>query len=156
MTHSFRRPVVIGLAALTMVGLSGGSAMAAGTVTPTLQCVFHNADGSFTGVFGYTNSSATAVTLPVGGSNTFAPNPADRGQPTVFQPGSHPSTLLVDFTVNNLAWNLDTHNVHATNTSTQCASDPTLGTDLGSVPAIVVLGAMTLLAIPLLRRPSSS
>jgi hypothetical protein len=104
----WRRSVAVVVGSLGFLCCLGGPARAAGPVMPTVQCVFHNADGTYTGVFGYTSSSLVPIVLPVGGSNNFAPKPSDRGQPTVFQSGSHPSILVVTFTGTNLAWNLET------------------------------------------------
>jgi hypothetical protein len=65
-----------------------GAAMAA-TVQPFVSCYWQNPDGSITVAVGYTNSSASTVTYPIGALNYVTPAPQDRGQPTVFLAGTH-------------------------------------------------------------------
>ncbi len=42
---------------------------------------------SYTATFGYASENAVQVTIAIGSGNFVAPGAADRGQPTVFQPG---------------------------------------------------------------------
>ena len=51
--------------------------------------------GTFDAVFGYENDNTVDVTLPVGLRNFFTPQPANRGQPTVFHPGRHDNAFTV-------------------------------------------------------------
>ena len=127
-------------------------ALAANPVTPTLTCEFANADGTYTAVFGYTNTAATAQTFVIGGQNTFAPNPADRGQPTVFQPGVHTSVFTVDWSgAGDLAWNLDGGNVHATSSSPRCTSASQLaqqpGNAAGTTAGLVVIAGTAVVLV---------
>ncbi|MGH9568872.1 MAG: hypothetical protein ACRD4F_04500, partial [Candidatus Angelobacter sp.] len=75
-------------------------------VKPELECVVNNGNGSYTAQFGYENLNTGAVNIPVGSSNGFSPTPADRGQPTVFQPGRQRSAFSVTFDGSNLVWSL--------------------------------------------------
>jgi uncharacterized repeat protein (TIGR01451 family) len=43
---------------------------------------------TYDATFGYQNDNRSAVTIPVGSNNRFAPAPADRGQETAFLPGN--------------------------------------------------------------------
>ncbi|MDX6221719.1 MAG: hypothetical protein QOD91_773 [Frankiales bacterium] len=106
-----------------------------GTVTPTLTCVFDNGDGTSTAVFGYTNTTGTAVTLPIGGSNNFAPSPQDRGQPTVFPPGSDTSAVLVVFDGSKQTWTLDAGKVHTTPSSLRARPTPACPSQREAPPA---------------------
>ena len=45
--------------------------------------------------FGYVNENPVAVSIPVGLSNGVLPAPVDRGQPTLFVPGSVPNAFTV-------------------------------------------------------------
>jgi len=45
--------------------------------------------------FGYVNENPVAVSIPVGLSNGVLPAPVDRGQPTLFAPGSVPNAFTV-------------------------------------------------------------
>jgi hypothetical protein len=72
-----------------------------------LECVANNGDGSYTAYFGYKNDNSGPVAIPVGGQNKFSPNPAERGQPTVFQPGRQVGVFSVLFNGSNLVWTLN-------------------------------------------------
>ena len=62
----------------------------------------------WTARFGYENPNATVVARPVGASNYFLPRPADRGQPTSFQPGRQRAVFQVPFRpLQPAAWVLD-------------------------------------------------
>ena len=46
-------------------------------------------------VFGYESDNRVAVSIPVGFANLVEPGRPNRGQPTLFQPGRHPSAFTV-------------------------------------------------------------
>ena len=56
-------------------------------IYPSYEGFAPNEDGTFTLVFGYYSANTVPVTIPPGESNGFLPDPDDRGQPTLFQPG---------------------------------------------------------------------
>ena len=57
-------------------------------VTPILQCVTENPDGTFTAHFGYENPNPYVVVIDSRHQNTFQPGPVFRtGQPEYFAPG---------------------------------------------------------------------
>lgn len=93
-------------------------------VRPILECVRPNTDGSFTAFFGYRNDNTIAVTTPIGQANRFTPNPQDRGQPVVFQPGRTPfypnAAFAVRFDGNNLVWTLRGRTSTASRNSARC------------------------------------
>lgn len=70
------------------------------TVLPLLTCVKKSSANSYTATFGYDNSTASAVTLPVGSANYFTPGAANRGQTTVFQVGKVTNAFNVTFKSN--------------------------------------------------------
>ena len=83
------------------------------TLKPILECVSDNGNGTLTGHFGYVNSNAFPVSVPVGSLNKFdsAAATLNRGQPTVFQPGRTPyypnAAFKVVFPANEVrVWNL--------------------------------------------------
>ena len=64
------------VAVVVLVGLVASPGLAsAGTngVTPFLDCLRQNPNGSYTAVLGYTNTSRTAVTIPPGALNKISP-----------------------------------------------------------------------------------
>jgi hypothetical protein len=81
------------------------------SVTGAFEGWFANADGSYSLLLGYFNrNTKQAVDLPIGPGNQFEPGPADRGQPTHFDPGRGWGTFTVkvpkDFGKQKLTWTL--------------------------------------------------
>jgi hypothetical protein len=56
-------------------------------IYPAYDGFVKNPDGSYTIAFAYFSHNAEIVTIPPGAANSFAPEPADRQQPTTFKPG---------------------------------------------------------------------
>jgi hypothetical protein len=141
------------LALSTGIVLAPATAFAASTVTGTVSCYWPNADGSTTFSAGYNNTGATTVTIPVGANNYVTPSPQDRGQPTVFAPGSHPNTWAATMTAaelnSNPQWFINGTPTSYGSTIPQCATKPvsvsgsTTGY-LAATAAIVALGAYVL------------
>jgi hypothetical protein len=94
-------------------------------VRPILECVVANTDGTITAYYGYESKEPNPVTIPVGPANQFAPTPADRGQPTTFDPGTTPvwpsSAFFVTFSGASLSWTLNGITVTADANTTPCA-----------------------------------
>jgi uncharacterized repeat protein (TIGR01451 family) len=94
-----------------------------------VMCV-DNTDGSFNATFGYDNRGAE-TNVPLGDANRFSPEPANRGQPTTFEPGNHASAFTVTGIPNgtNLTWTLTsdtTRNATATASfEAKCTAPPT-------------------------------
>ncbi|MBS1515610.1 MAG: LruC domain-containing protein [Bacteroidetes bacterium] len=63
------------------------------TITPFVDYVTNLGNGTYVVTYGYTSTYASPVNLPVTNvtslKNYFNPDPMDRGQPTVFLPGTH-------------------------------------------------------------------
>jgi uncharacterized repeat protein (TIGR01451 family) len=101
-------------------------------VQPTVKCVDDNG-GTFTAVFGYANPNTSAVTVPVGSGNSFAPAPSDRGQPTTFNPGTVESAVTVTGEAGSaLVWSVTVGGVTSTASATasftpSCSTGPTPG-----------------------------
>ncbi len=96
----------LSLALLPMVAPVAVQAAGDDTLIPLLDCVVDNGDGTYTAHFGYSNSSSSAISLPVGPKNKFEPPPQNRGQPTVFQPGEHHDVFTVTFNGSKIKWML--------------------------------------------------
>ena len=56
-------------------------------IYPVYDGFLKNPDGSYTLSFAYFSHNADIVTIAPGATNTFAPTPGDRLQPTTFKPG---------------------------------------------------------------------
>jgi len=89
-------------------------------VSPVLECVDDNGDGTYTAHFGYNNNNNRWVSIPIGADNKFTPNPQDRGQPQFFKPGRIVNDFSVVFDGSNLVWYLKSPNGEA---ATSTASD---------------------------------
>jgi hypothetical protein len=75
-------------------------------VQPIVESVVPLGNGTYSATFGYNNSSSTAITIPVGPQNGFSPDPAGRGQPTLFLPGRHRNVFTVIFSGAPITWSL--------------------------------------------------
>ena len=86
---------VAGLAAATAVLASPGSALAAGTIAPLLDC--WSVSGSTTTlVLGYSNTKSKAAVYDVGGSsNHWSPSRYDGPQPDTLEVGTHHGAFSV-------------------------------------------------------------
>jgi hypothetical protein len=89
-------------------------------VSPVLECVDDNGDGTYTAYFGYNNMNNCWVHIPVGIDNKFTPDPQDRGQTQFFEPGRVVNDFSVVFDGSNLVWYLKSPNSEA---ATSTASD---------------------------------
>ena len=76
------------------------------TISPVLEVVYREADGSYTAVWGYLNRNNVPITVPIGATNRFWPDPAGRGQPTVFLVGRQVRVFETPFASGNLVWSL--------------------------------------------------
>ncbi len=120
------------------MAVTGGQRAAAASVQPMLECVWQ--DGAdphvYEAVWGYNNTSSTMVALPIGASNGFSPEPADRGQGTSFLPGSHDNTMVTPWDGNGtLKWTLDAGTAVAKKNSSACEAPPiSMPADVGIDP----------------------
>jgi len=111
------------------VSVSSSSSHACSTTPPTpaihvsVDCVTRNADNTFDATFAYTNDGSAAQTVPAGTDNYFTPPPTDRGQTTVFQPGTHHAAFTVQEIPNatKLTWTVLSHSTTASSSGKSCA-----------------------------------
>src|SRR5580692_13217830 len=83
-------------------------------VAPVFEGYDTNPNGSFNMWFGYMNRNyEEAPDILVGPNNNFSPGPADRGQPTHFEPRRHKDVFAVvvpkDFGDQKLTWTIVNH-----------------------------------------------
>ena len=91
------------------------------SISPVLECVINNGNGSYNALFGYNNPNAITVSVPVGTLNRFTSAPDDRGQPTTFAPGRAVGVFSVTFS-GTLSWSLTGRVSTASSSSTPCKS----------------------------------
>jgi hypothetical protein len=90
-------------------------------VTPILECVAENPDGTFTAHFGYDNPNPVVILIDANHDNAFHPGPVFRtGQPEYFIPGRVTDWFSVLFDGNGLTWTLDGQAVTANRNSPRC------------------------------------
>lgn len=97
--------LLVGLAAVTAVTW----AQPTRPIYPVYEGYVPNDDGTAILVFGYYNHNSVAVEIPAGEANGFDPGPADRGQPTVFEPGRQRNVCLIVLPADydgNLSWSV--------------------------------------------------
>jgi hypothetical protein len=110
--------VAIGVLAVTVLG-PGAQAQnrlihrTGQSVTPSFDGWYHNADGTFSLVFGYYNrNTEQELDVPIGADNRFEPGLPDQGQPTHFlaqrQVGVFTAIVPADFGARTLTWHLTT------------------------------------------------
>ena len=80
-------------------------------LVPILECVDAAPGGGFLAHFGYQNPNPDLVVAPF--ENTFVPDPANRGQPTVFEPGRVNDAFQAASTGSALTWRLTGNRVTA-------------------------------------------
>lgn len=151
------------VAALLSLGQVPAWATTTGSVTPILDCVTQNEDGSFTGVVGYTSTYPATRTLPVGPSNSISPSAYNGKQPTTFKPGTQHGIYAVTVSENDgihghPTWFLDGHYLSPgwnTQLSPSCPAPvqlPADGNGTGGPIALIVAGVVGAAALGLLRR----
>jgi hypothetical protein len=90
-------------------------------ISPIVECVTDNGDGTFSAWMGYDNPNPFEVLIPVGEANKFAPSPEDWGQPVLFLPGRQRKVFRIRIRDNgNVIWILDGQTARASERSTLC------------------------------------
>jgi len=102
-------------------------------VSPVLENVTDNCDGTFTAAFGYNSTEESKKVIPIGGSNKFTGGASqDLGQPTEFEPGRHVNVFKVTWDGGSkLVWKLGS--------STSTASAGAAANECGRKPVRPVL-----------------
>lgn len=90
------------------------------TLNPILDCITQQDDTTYTAWFGYENTDTISITVPVGAQNKFTPEPNDRTQPIVFDPGRKDKIFSIVFNGKNLTWKLNGNEVVASKKSPKC------------------------------------
>ena len=92
-------------------------------LVPVLECVVFRGAAPEQAVWGYRNDNDFPVQVPIGATNEFAPAPADRGQPKLFEPGRWTGTFQTPFgNAGTLTWTLAGRTVTASSASTRCTA----------------------------------
>jgi hypothetical protein len=82
------RIAAAGLTATVILALPATALADQPVVTPTVNCITVNADGSFSALFGYSNTGLTTTLIKRGPDNQIDPSNLDGAQPDTFAPGT--------------------------------------------------------------------
>lgn len=159
-------PVVVALAALSMTPGEASASSGYGSVTPVLDCVQQNSNGSYTAVVGYSSSYSTTKTIPHGYHNYISPSKYDGPQPTTFKPGTQHGVFALtvsnyDALYSNPTWYVDGNTLSGWGASLSASCPlptqlPAVGNDTGAGIALLVAGALGVLVVVRLRRRALS
>jgi hypothetical protein len=146
------RIAAAGLTATIVLALPATALANQPTVTPTVNCVTVNADGSFTALFGYSNTGTTQTLIKRGPSNQITPSNLDGSQPDTFAPGTTYGAFSLTIAAGGTAtWTLHgNRQAVATALSTRCGppvSLPQEGNGLGLVLGLIVAALAGTVAI---------
>jgi hypothetical protein len=154
MTAPTRRPttgaralVVVFLAFLVCAAPGVASAAPASSVTPFLDCVRENRDGSYTVVLGYSNNGSR-TSIPHGSRNFVYPYEFQGDQPTQFLTGTQRGVFAVTvsgYAVLAFRWEVDDRTVNFWSflSARECSPStplPVLGNGAGIAVVLVVGG----------------
>jgi uncharacterized repeat protein (TIGR01451 family) len=93
-------------------------------LSPVLECVAFNDSGPDVATWGYRNRGDDPAVVTVGPQNRFAPGDANRGQPTVFEPGRSVGVFHTAFEASSttLVWTLTGRTATAAADSPRCTA----------------------------------
>ncbi|SFT36096.1 hypothetical protein SAMN05660657_00415 [Geodermatophilus amargosae] len=143
-----RLAVTAGIGAAVVLATPGPAMATGDPLTPTVTCVQQAPNGSWTAVFGYTNTSSSALTVRRGGDNDFDPDRFNGPQIETFRPGAYQGAFSVSVPsgYSSIQWELGDRRVTAyRDRSTPCPAStelPADGNGLGIVIALAASGAV--------------
>ncbi len=143
------------LAAGAALLVSAGPAAAAGEIlTPFVDCVVQNDDGSWTAVLGYRNPTRSVVVVPEGPDNQVTPVPLDAAVPTRFEPGVHRAVFSVRVERGaGLMWHLGDDQFAVRQDSVDACPPPTeMPAEGNGTGVVVALGAAGVAGALVVRR----
>lgn len=114
------------------------------SLKPVLECVWREANGSQTAVWGYLNPTTRTLHVPVGNRNSFSPGAPDQAQPQEFRPGGMRNAFTTPYTTSSLQWRLTNSTARADSHSPACTTKPVPA--VGSMEALLLGLLMLLLA----------
>ena len=116
-------------------------------LTPIVECVWNNGDGTSTIAWGYDNPSTDTLMIDIGAKNKMASGADDQGQGTLFTPGLHTNAFVTTVaTGTNRTWTLGNNKASTSASTPACLTKPV--SVIGSARALL-LGVVLMLAIGL-------
>jgi hypothetical protein len=115
-------------------------------LTPIVECIWSNGDGTYSIAWGYDNPSSDTLYIDFGAKNKFAPGADDQGQGTLFTPGLHHNTFVTTVTGTSRTWTLGNNKAISSASTPACPTKPV--SVIGSGRALL-LGIALMLAVGL-------
>jgi hypothetical protein len=153
------RAVLVAVMAVLSLGVAAQPAAADHTInctpmgdaacrdlTPVVECLWNNGDGTSTISWGYRNETTHTLLIEVGAKNKITPGADDQGQPTLFAPGVHTNAFVTTASGAARTWTLGNNKVSSSAATPACLTKPV--SVVGSIPALL-LGVALLLAVAL-------
>jgi hypothetical protein len=107
---------------------------------PVAECVWDNADGTKTALWGWDNPTSDSAHIPVSNKNNMSPGADDQGQPSLFGPGRQRNVFTTTFTGTTASWHLGNNDAAVGTNTAACATKPV--PQVGSVGALLAIGLM--------------
>jgi hypothetical protein len=150
------RSAVLGAAVAAVALLAFPGTAAAAGVTPLVDCMIKNADGSYTVVMGYENTGGSAVNLKPGSpSNRLRPGHVDDVLPSRFEPGLHRGTATGTIDRgSSIEWQLDGQVLRLTASAPPsfCPPSTEMPAEGNGTGIVVALGAAGVVGAVVVRR----
>ena len=120
-------------------------------LTPVVECVWVETNGSRSIVWGYDNPSTSYIHIDIGNKNKMSPGAEDGGQVTEFLPGRRLNVFVTNVPGTSATWRLGNNTASISGSTEACATKPV--SMIGSVTAFAIFLLLLALAIPFAVRP---
>lgn len=115
-------------------------------LTPIVECLWSNGDGTSTVAWGWNNPSSHVLHIDPGAKNKMVPGAENQGQPVDFAPGRHANVFVTTFSGTAMEWRLGNNRAGSDASTPACPTKPV--SVIGSAHALL-LGITLLLAAAL-------
>lgn len=121
------------------------------TLTPYVECVWVETNGTRTVVWGYDNPSDTVLHIDVGNKNGMSPGADGQGQPTEFALGRVRNVFTTNVTGTSASWRLGNNTASLSSATAACPTKPV--SQVGSLFALALYLVAIAAAVPVAVRP---
>jgi hypothetical protein len=121
------------------------------TLTPVVECVWVETNGTRTVVWGYDNPSSTVLHIDPGNKNGLSPGPDDQGQPTEFLTGRRLNVFTTNVPGTSASWRLGNNTAALSPSTAACPTKPV--PQVGNTLALALYLLAMAVAVPFAVRP---
>jgi hypothetical protein len=118
-------------------------------LTPVVECVWLETNGSRTVVWGYDNPSTTTLHIDYGNKNGMSPT--DGNQPTEFVPGRKMNVFTTNVPGTSASWRLGNNSASLSSGTAKCLTKPV--SMIGDATALAIFLLLLAVALPFAVRP---